>query len=230
MLRSLALAAYVLDVILTAVVLTGCGAIVPGAALHADAGADVAAAEDASVPDAALAEDASASDTALAQDESAAPLRLPSDVQGDAYYAPGQVVPASAEEPEANDRSATLASYVAEDSAEAPGGAAVETGAVEEVGPDEFDATVLAADIPVLVDFSARWCGPCQRLAPMLDELAEDRSDVKIVKVDIDQSPQLAQAYRVRSVPTLILFRQGEVTAQHKGTATRAQLDQLLAR
>jgi thioredoxin 1 len=228
MLRPLALVAQGLYLSLSIALLTGCGAIVPGAALHADTDADVAATEEESASDGALAGDAS--DTALAEDESEPPIRLPSDVQGDAYYSPGQVVQASAEESVADAPPASLASFVAEGASEEEDLAAPAAGRVVEVGQDEFDATVLAADVPVLVDFSARWCGPCQRLAPTLGDLAEDRRDVKIVTVDIDQSPQLAQTYRVRSVPTLIVFRQGEATAQHKGAASRAQLDQLLAR
>lgn len=102
--------------------------------------------------------------------------------------------------------------------------------AIEHVNGDSFQAEVLAAPTPVLVDFSAEWCGPCKKLAPVLQELAADTPDVKIVQVDIDESKQLAKTYRVRSVPTLILFKQGEPVSQHRGLADRGTLDALLAR
>ena len=67
---------------------------------------------------------------------------------------------------------------------------------IEKVNTDSFDAAVLASDTPVLVDFYAEWCGPCKRLAPVLDELAADTPDVKIVKVDIDESKKTGQGLR----------------------------------
>jgi len=80
------------------------------------------------------------------------------------------------------------------------------------------------------VDFYAEWCGPCKKLAPVLNELAADTPNVKIVKVDIDESAQLAKTYHVRSVPILILFRQGQPVSQHRGMADRQTLETLVTR
>ena len=95
---------------------------------------------------------------------------------------------------------------------------------------DSFASEVLDSDRPVLVDFYADWCGPCKQLAPVLDDLAADTPDVKVVKVNIDASRQLAKTYQVRSVPTLMVFKQGEMVAHHRGAANRKKVEELLAR
>jgi len=98
---------------------------------------------------------------------------------------------------------------------------------VIEVTDDSFDAEVLKADKPVLVDFGATWCGPCKALAPVVDKLADETvGKYKIVKVDIDDAPTVAQKYGVRSVPMILVFKGGEKTAQHLGMTTK---DKLLA-
>ncbi|MHB8973903.1 MAG: thioredoxin [Pirellulaceae bacterium] len=104
------------------------------------------------------------------------------------------------------------------------------SGLVEEVGTARFETEVLGSDRPVLVDFYADWCGPCKQLTPVLDELAADTPDVKIVRVNIDESRKLAKAYQVSSVPTLMVFKQGEMVSHHRGLANRKTLDKLLAR
>jgi thioredoxin 1 len=93
-----------------------------------------------------------------------------------------------------------------------------------------FADEVLGSDLPVLVDFWAEWCGPCHRLAPVLDELAtEYEGRVRIVKMDVDANPQTARTYNVLSMPTLSMFRNGEVVSQIIGaqpkSKLRAQLD-----
>jgi thioredoxin 1 len=93
----------------------------------------------------------------------------------------------------------------------------------------DFDAEVVHADQPVLVDFWGEWCGPCKAMAPMLDELARDYAGrAKIVKVEMDKNQKTAMAWRVRSAPTLLLFKGGTVQATHVGLASRAQLARLI--
>ncbi len=98
---------------------------------------------------------------------------------------------------------------------------------VLEVTDATFDAEVLKADKPVLVDFGATWCGPCKALAPVVDKLADETvGKYKIVKIDIDDAPGIAQRYGVRGVPMILVFKNGEKTAQHVGVTTK---DKLLA-
>ena len=93
----------------------------------------------------------------------------------------------------------------------------------------DFDSQVLNADGPVLVDFWATWCGPCKMIAPALDELATTYAGrAKVVKVDIDQNRNIAMKYHVRSIPTLLLFKNGQVQATQIGAVGKAQLAQML--
>jgi thioredoxin 1 len=89
-----------------------------------------------------------------------------------------------------------------------------------------FDAEVLQADVPVVVDFWAEWCAPCRMLAPIIDEVAGEYSGkVKFVKVNVDENPNLSQKYSVRGIPTLILFKHGEVESSKVGMLTKSQLN-----
>ncbi len=82
---------------------------------------------------------------------------------------------------------------------------------------EQFEKEVLQSKAPVLVDFFATWCGPCKMLAPVLDEIAAEREDFKICKIDVDQVQELAIAYQVMSIPTLIVFKDGKPGAPSLG-------------
>ena len=91
-----------------------------------------------------------------------------------------------------------------------------------------FDSEVLESEGPVLVDFWAEWCGPCHAIAPVLDQIAAERTDLKVVKLNIDEEPALAQRYGVMSIPTLILFKDGEPAAAAVGAMPKSMLEERL--
>ena len=101
-------------------------------------------------------------------------------------------------------------------------------GAITEVTDSNFQAEVLEADKPVLVDFWAPWCGPCRIVAPHLEELAAERDDLRIVKLNTDENPQVSAQYNVMSIPTLLLFKHGQVAHQIIGALPKNRLVQEL--
>ena len=94
-----------------------------------------------------------------------------------------------------------------------------------QVSDGSFDEDVLTAEVPVLIDFWAPWCGPCKAIAPIVEELAtEYDGKLKIVKMNVDDNPQTPTKYGVRGIPNLILFKSGEVQQQIVGNVPKAQL------
>lgn len=99
----------------------------------------------------------------------------------------------------------------------------------ENITGTNFADEVIASDVPVIVDFWAEWCAPCHQLAPVLDAIAQERGDsIKVVKVNIDEEPELASRYGVVSIPTIILFKEGEAGAAAIGAQPKPMLEESL--
>ena len=97
------------------------------------------------------------------------------------------------------------------------------------VTESSFEQEVLQSDKPVIVDFWAEWCGPCHAVAPVLDKIAEERSDeLRLVKVNIDEEPSLAQKYGIVSIPTIVLFKNGEPSAAAIGAQPKPAIERSL--
>lgn len=89
---------------------------------------------------------------------------------------------------------------------------------------ENFHQEVILSDKPVLVDFWASWCGPCQALAPTIDEIADEQTDIKVGKVNVDEQPELARQFRVMSIPTLMVFKNGDLVRREVGGRSKEDI------
>ncbi|MBE5952546.1 MAG: thioredoxin [Lachnospiraceae bacterium] len=96
------------------------------------------------------------------------------------------------------------------------------------VSNENFESEVLKSDVPVLVDFWAPWCGPCQMLGPIVEDVAEENTDIKVCKINIDENPDLAMQFKIMSIPTLVVFKNGEVYKKSVGVISKSEVLELV--
>ena len=100
--------------------------------------------------------------------------------------------------------------------------------AVIKITEKNFREQVLESEKPVLVDFWASWCGPCRMVSPVVDEIADERDDIRVGKINVDEEPELARQYGVMSIPTLMVFKNGEVANESVGAIPKSAILNLL--
>ena len=96
------------------------------------------------------------------------------------------------------------------------------------INKENFQKEVMLSEKPVLIDFWAPWCGPCRMVGPLVDEIAEERDDIKVGKINVDEEPELAAQFQIMSIPTLIVFKDGEVVSKTMGARPKAQINALI--
>ena len=97
------------------------------------------------------------------------------------------------------------------------------------VNKNNFQQEVVHSDRPVLIDFWASWCGPCRMVVPLVEQIAEEREDIKVVKINVDEEPELASQFRIMSIPTLVVFKDGAVANQAIGARSKDAILAMLA-
>lgn len=101
--------------------------------------------------------------------------------------------------------------------------------AVLTITADNYEQEVTRSDKPVLLDFWATWCGPCRAVSPIIDEIAEAHPEIKVGKINVDEQPSLAERFTVMTIPTLMVVKNGEVTARTVGALPRAEIEKLFS-
>lgn len=101
---------------------------------------------------------------------------------------------------------------------------------VKKISSKEFSVEVLQSREPVLIDFYADWCGPCKMLSPIIDEVAQENDDIKVVKVNVDESSDIALEYKVMSIPTLVVIKNGQEVARSIGVIDKSEIKNMLAK
>ena len=96
------------------------------------------------------------------------------------------------------------------------------------INKENYNEEVLNSSKPVLLDFWAPWCGPCRRVVPIVEEIALERSDIKVGKVNVDEQPELAREFNVMSIPTLALFKDGKLVSRASGVMSKSQLEEFV--